>query len=278
MATVTGVLVDDGKDVGLEKILNNVNTNRTTIKMGLFVNAAGLVSTSVLATIEPLTESNGYAPVTLTDGSWSLASNGSGLGYTASFAQQVFTASGGSFQEGGGDASVTGWYLYTTGTAAKLIAFCYSGGSQVVVVGASIKVTPSVKLEDGTNGVVSDEGTQMMLDSFLNDVSDYNSTNVYIGLDTNSTALTTTSVYAGIAAPTSAGGYAIKNPAFTVSGGSATTVLNEFDASGAAFSSPIYAYTITSTGGSGSKLLAYDAGVGNITVADGDSYDVTIAI
>ena len=117
-----------------------------------------------------------------------------------------------------------------------------------------------------------------MLDAFLNDVSDYNSTDVYVGLDTNSTALTETSVYSGIAAPTSAGGYAIKNPVFTVSGGSATTVLNEFDASGAAFSSPIYGYTITSTGGSGSKLLAYDPGVGNITVADGDSYDVTIAI
>lgn len=137
---MAGKWCDEGEN-RVAKILF-VSTAVENYYMGLYKNVAEpseAATCAALTTTAGITEadtvgSNGYARVVLTRGSWSTS------GSVASYAQQTFTASGGSW----GD--VTGYFITTasSGTAGVLMAVESFGSTYTVNDGDSIKVTPSI--------------------------------------------------------------------------------------------------------------------------------------
>ncbi len=125
---MAGVIVDEGKDIVLESFFNNDQTNRVTLVMGLFSNSSGLVETSVLADIIPVTGGS-YAPVTITDGGWTVS------GGQANFAPIDFTASGSDF------STIYGYYVYTTGATPAMFAFEVSGTAETIIDGATYRAS-----------------------------------------------------------------------------------------------------------------------------------------
>ena len=280
MATITGVLVEDGQDIFLERIFNDDDTNRTGLNIGLMTNGAGLTVASVLTDIDPPDATNGYAAKALTDGSWTVAGNGAELGDTGSYAKQTFTASGGAFS-----AAVTGWYMFTSGVDPKLIAYCYSGSLDTITAGASVDVTPSVKLNTGTDGTVVDQGTEDMLELCLNNDDKYSTgaRNLYMELYVNSTNMTSQTFYNFLTEP-EGGGYVANGEVipktWTIANGVATpaavtswTATEDWsDGTG------VKGYAIV-TNGVPKLLYAWDAYVSApINVLDGDTYTVDLTV
>ena len=108
-----GVSPVEGQNISLEYILNGVRTNRIKMYLGLMTNAAGLTDASIHANITTPTGAGGYAIKELTDGSWTISSLGSGLGYKGVFPIQTFTPSGAAYS-----ADVTGFYIYADDNAS----------------------------------------------------------------------------------------------------------------------------------------------------------------
>lgn len=107
---MAGITPNEGEDLILNLIYKNGDVNRGgSLKLGLFTNASGLSETSVLADItEP--SGGGYAQITLTDASWIVS------GQQASYATQTFNATA-------TWTPIYGYFIATTGTAAKLLHF-----------------------------------------------------------------------------------------------------------------------------------------------------------
>lgn len=130
-------------------------------------------------------------------------------------------------------------------------------------------------------GVTPNEGETVILNLIYKNADVNRGTKLQIGLFTNSTGLSETSVLADITVPTTAGGYAIKDltdASWTVSGTTEATYAKQtWTATGAAFSAVIYGYYIQTTGTAG-KLLHFEVYGTAVTVADGDKYEVDLSI
>ena len=132
---MAGIWVTEGKQVAANLILNHVDANRgTSISLGLFTNASGLSAASTLASITA-PSGGGYAAISLTDGSWTIVN---GL---ATYATQTFTAT-----TPGYTGTVYGYYLFTTGTTPKLLAYEINSvyGPMVMSTGSNYLVAPSI--------------------------------------------------------------------------------------------------------------------------------------
>ena len=273
----TGVTVNEGKDVLLERILNDVDTNRTSFYMGLFTNAAGLIETSVLTDITELS-GNGFAEVEIPYADWTVSSNGAGLGYKVTSPEITFTASGGNW------TGITGAYIRSEGVADKLVHFCYSGSSVGVTDGDSYKVTAVISCTSGTNGIIPDEGAIDILNIAYKD-SDLNSNpgyNLYCQLYTNTTGMDEEVVRADITEPTGGSYGEIKTGpttsyTWTVSGGTATNAATvDFVASGSDYSANVVGYALVSNGTT-RRVYSFDEYVSGPTdVNDGDTYSVDL--
>ncbi|MBT8450187.1 MAG: hypothetical protein KJO69_10880 [Gammaproteobacteria bacterium] len=123
-------------------------------------------------------------------------------------------------------------------------------------------------------GVTPNEGEDFALEKI------YETENVVLGLFTNTSGLSETSVWANITQPTAAGGYAEKTltPAdWTVASQNASTAAQDFVATGAAFSAAIYGYYIRTTDVT-PRILHFEVNASApITVADGDTYRVNLS-
>lgn len=119
---MAGVTPNEGETLILNLVYKNADVNRgSTLELGLFTNTSGLSETSVLADITPPTGGS-YAIKTLTDASWGVT------GDNATYATQDFTASGSDYS-----AAIYGYYIKTTGTAAKLLHFEVDSAAPITV-------------------------------------------------------------------------------------------------------------------------------------------------
>lgn len=130
---MAGVVPNDGETLIANLIFKGADANRGgSLQLGLFTNSS-LSETTALGDI---TEPSGgsYARKTLTDASWTVT------GDTASYAQQTFTPSGSDYT-----GSVRGYFIATTGTTPKLLAYeVDTGGPYTLLNGDNYKVTPNI--------------------------------------------------------------------------------------------------------------------------------------
>ncbi|MCP4278442.1 MAG: hypothetical protein GY776_00355 [Alteromonas sp.] len=131
-------------------------------------------------------------------------------------------------------------------------------------------------------GVTPNEGETVLLNLLYKNADVNRGSTLELGLFTNSSGLSETSVLANITEPTGAGGYAritLADASWTVSGTTeATYAIQSFTASGAAYSADIYGYFIATTGTT-PKLLHFEVnGAGATTIADGDTYQVDLSV
>lgn len=130
---MAGTFTTDGKIVAANLVFKHVDGNRgTTLNLGLFTNASGLTAASVLADITVPT-GDSYAPISLADGTWSISNAG-----VASYSAQTFTATVAI------TGSVYGYYLSTTGTTPKLLAYELYGSAITFLTGDTYTVTPNI--------------------------------------------------------------------------------------------------------------------------------------
>lgn len=110
---MAGVYAKEGLIVLAEIFYNQSNADRgTSLGIGLFKNTSGLDTNSVLADVTPITGGS-YASQTLTDASWVVGANAD-ISYPTLI---TFTAVGTAFDD------IYGVYVWTTGTADKLLKF-----------------------------------------------------------------------------------------------------------------------------------------------------------
>lgn len=129
-------LPDEGETFILNQVLKNITTDRgTDLHMGLFTNSTVSETTTYASITEPT--GTGYARKTLTDASWTV----SGTGTAATYAAQVFTATGTWV------GNVYGYFIATKGSSPRLLALeTISGGPYSFVNLDSISITPSITL------------------------------------------------------------------------------------------------------------------------------------
>lgn len=135
---MAGVVVNEGETLIAQVIFQRTHVDRdATLKLGLFTNSSGLGETTALGDITVPTGGS-YAPITLTDASWSVSAG------QASYAQQTFTATGSAYS-----APIYGYYIFTVsgGGTARLI--CYeidASGPYTMNENDTYKVTPQVTI------------------------------------------------------------------------------------------------------------------------------------
>lgn len=107
---MAGFTPNEGEIVILNLIYKNADVNRgSSLELGLFTNTSVSETITEATITEP--SGGGYARKTLTDASWTVASDGSGQ---ASYASQTFTATA-------SWGNVYGYFIATTGTSAKIL-------------------------------------------------------------------------------------------------------------------------------------------------------------
>ena len=133
---MTGLTTTDGATLFSNMAFKGADANRgSSLQLGLFTNASGLTSATVLASI---TEPTGgaYARITLADASWSVSAG------IASYALQTFTATGSGYT-----GTIYGYFIASTGTTPKLLALEIDpSGSFNMAIGDTYAVTPSVTI------------------------------------------------------------------------------------------------------------------------------------
>ncbi len=120
---MAGITPEEGQDY-IAEVLYSQDVSPQTLTLGLFTNSAGaLTETSLWANVSQPT-GTGYAEVTLTAGSWGVASGG-----VSTFPQQSWTA--------GADwsADVTGYYIRTGEGTPRLLHFEYGSAPRTMSTG-----------------------------------------------------------------------------------------------------------------------------------------------
>lgn len=132
---MTGITTTDGDIIIANMAFKNADVNRgSSLQLGLFTNASGLSKATVLASITEPTGGS-YARKTLADASWT---NTNGV---ATYAIQTFTASAAY------TGSVYGYFIATTGTAPKLLAYEIDPvGPYTILTNDTYDITPSITI------------------------------------------------------------------------------------------------------------------------------------
>jgi hypothetical protein len=130
---MAGLLPNEGETLIANLVCKNADVDRgTDMELFLFTNVAPGETIAESAITEPT--GTGYAPIALTDGSWSVA------GDTASYAQQTFT--GGS---GGWTGSIQGYGIRTKGTTQRIVAIEVDpSGPYTINENDTYKITPNI--------------------------------------------------------------------------------------------------------------------------------------
>jgi hypothetical protein len=132
----TAITPKEGQQVVGNLIFKNADVNRgTTLELGLFTNTTHLTETSVLADVTEPTGGS-YARISLTDASWSVDTDG-----LCTYAKQTFNATGSAYSD-----DITGFFIATTGTSAKLLRFQIEDVAVQIAENESYSVTPSIDI------------------------------------------------------------------------------------------------------------------------------------
>lgn len=135
---------DEGAGAVLEIIFNdNRAAGGDNFTLKLFCNNITLSDSDTDATFTEAT-GGGYAAITLTNGSWTVASDGSGI-MTASYAEQTFTFTGPLTT----NTTVYGYYVVDADDTV-ICAELFDSGITPVANGNYIKVTPQMQASKGT--------------------------------------------------------------------------------------------------------------------------------
>lgn len=130
----TAYTPEEGQELIGNLIFKNSDVNRgTSLQLGLMTNTTGIGTTTVLADITEPTGGS-YARITLTDASWTVSSAG-----LCAYAKQTFVATGSAYS-----TNITGFFICTTGTAAKLLRVQVEDTPIAIAENESYSVTPSV--------------------------------------------------------------------------------------------------------------------------------------
>lgn len=131
---MAGKLVDQGENKVATVFFNNTG-GLANMYLGLYTNATEPAETATLASLTEIT-GGGYARKTLAAASWTVTAD------VAQFAEQSFTASGGSW------TGVYGYFLATTidGTGLLLFVETMPNTPYNVPDGGSVRVTPKVTI------------------------------------------------------------------------------------------------------------------------------------
>lgn len=129
------IATTEGDTLIANLLFKNADVNRGTgLKLGLFTNSSVSASTTYGALTQPT--GGGYAEISLTDGSWSVASG------VASYAAQTFTVSGTTYS-----AAIYGYYIRTMGTSPKIITLQTDpAGPITFAIGDTYVITPNITL------------------------------------------------------------------------------------------------------------------------------------
>jgi len=132
---MAGFTPNEGDTLIANLIFANADVDRgTDLQLVLFTNASP-TDTITAATLTP-PSGTGYAPITLTDGSWTVT------GGTASYATQTFTAGSGGWPE-----SVQGYAIITTGTTPRIVTIeVDAGGPYTFNENDTYDITPNITI------------------------------------------------------------------------------------------------------------------------------------
>ena len=132
---MAGLTPNEGETLVGNLVYKNADVDRgTNLELLLFTNASIDETTTAASLTEP--SGTGYARITLTDGTWSVA------GDLCSYAKQTFTAGA-----GGWSGSVRGYAIVTTGTTPRILNIeVDSAGPFTFTENDTYDVTPQITI------------------------------------------------------------------------------------------------------------------------------------
>lgn len=132
---MAGFTPNEGKTVCSKLIYPNADDDRgSSLHLVLFTNVTPGVTITAAALTQPT--GTGYAPITLTDASWSV------VGDLSSYVQQIFTAGAGGFT-----GAIQGYAILTTGTTPRILDIeVDASGPYTMSENDTYKITPNITI------------------------------------------------------------------------------------------------------------------------------------
>ena len=133
---MAGITPLEGQDY-IAELIYSQDVTASNLELGLFVNTTGVLTESSVWTDVTEASGTGYAEISLTAGSWTIASGG-----VATFAQQSWTATA------DWAADVYGYYIRTTEATPRILHFEYNpNGARAMATGNIYAVDLSTDTE-----------------------------------------------------------------------------------------------------------------------------------